>query len=58
MFGSKNTYINDRLFSANPMGFTHLGHSEPSNKPYDKKDPNENKQLIGDDLGREDYFAI
>ena len=45
--------INDRFFCTNPMGFSHLGHSERPNKPYTKKDIPDNSELIGDDLGRD-----
>lgn len=39
------------------MGFSHLGHAEKPNKPYKKKEDSE-QELIGDDLGRDEYFSL
>jgi hypothetical protein len=63
ILGSQKTYINDRFFYTNPMGYTHLGHSEPPNHPIREEDLEEEvsgnyeRRVVGDDLGSENYGA-
>ena len=61
VFGSKSTTINDRFFITNSLGYSHLGHTHPSSNPVDI--PSEphlkyNKQIVGDDLGSENYLLL
>ena len=59
VMGSKSTTINDRFFITNSMGYTHLGHIYAPNRAAEiKSDPaiKTKKQIVGDDLGSENYL--
>lgn len=61
LFGSTKTYINDRFFVSNSLGYFHIGHTETPNAPplpqhLETEDPQCQKVILGDDLGSENYF--
>lgn len=61
MFGSKKTYINDRYFITNSLGYNHLGNSVKPNVPmYFKhktyQNPYYQNLVVGDDLGSVNYL--